>query len=48
MANCKYYDTELDCCTRLSDWTEPMPILQPCIESPCTQYAPIKEGDNNG
>ena len=32
---CKYYDAELDCCKYFSDWTQPMPVLQPCIEGPC-------------
>ena len=30
--DCKYYDAELDCCKYFSDWTQPMPVLQPCIE----------------
>ena len=33
--DCKHYDAELDCCKYLSDWTQPMPVLQPCIEGPC-------------
>ena len=32
---CKYYDAELDCCKYFIDWTQPMPVLQPCTESPC-------------
>ena len=32
--DCKYYDSELDCCKYFSDWTDAMPILQPCIDSP--------------
>ncbi len=38
MTDCNYYDAELDCCKRFSDWSSPMPILQPCIESPCEHY----------
>lgn len=43
---CKYYDKELYCCKLFSDWTQPMPVLQPCIESPCGHYTrtPQKEG----
>lgn len=36
--DCKYYDKELDCCKRFSDWTQHMPVLQPCVESPCGHY----------
>ena len=38
MNKCKHYDKELDCCAILSDWRDPMPILQPCVESPCNKY----------
>lgn len=36
--DCKHYDAELDCCKCFSDWTQPMPVLQPCICSPCEHY----------
>ena len=36
--DCLHYDEELDCCMVLSDWSQPMPVLQPCIESPCEHY----------
>ena len=39
MGVCKYYDKELDCCKKLSDWSDPMPILQPCVKGPCEHYA---------
>ena len=40
--NCQHYDSELDCCIYLSDWSDPMPVLQPCCESPCNLYEPRK------
>ena len=36
--DCEHYDAELDCCKCFSDWTQPMPILQHCIDSPCEHY----------
>lgn len=30
---CEYYDAELDCCKYFSDWSDAMPVLQPCVES---------------
>ena len=36
--DCKHYDKELDCCKWLSDWGQAMPVLQPCVESPCGHY----------
>lgn len=30
LEHCEYYDMELDCCKKLSDWSEPMPKLAPC------------------
>ena len=36
--DCKHYDEELDCCKLLSDWSDAMPVLQPCIDGPCTEY----------
>jgi hypothetical protein len=49
---CKYYDAELDCCKQLSDWTEPMPILQPCVDAPCCfiyeELCAKKGGADNG
>ena len=41
--DCKYYDKELDCCKWFSDWKQPMPVLQPCIESPCEHYTRTEE-----
>lgn len=41
--DCKYYDKELDCCKWFSDWKQPMPVLQPCIESPCEHYTRTAE-----
>lgn len=39
MGVCKHYDKELGCCKMLSDWSEPMPVLQPCVKGPCEYYA---------
>ena len=39
-SKCKNYIKELDCCMVLSDFGQPMPVLQPCIESPCKHYKP--------
>lgn len=36
--DCKHYDDEFGCCKILSDWSDPMPVLQPCVESPCKYY----------
>ena len=36
--DCCHYDAEFDCCKWFSDWSDPMPVLQPCIESPCKYY----------
>lgn len=36
--DCKHYDSELDCCKLLSDWSEAMPVLQPCIDGPCEAH----------
>ena len=36
--DCKHYDDEFGCCKILSDWSDPMPTLQPCVESPCEHY----------
>ena len=36
--DCIHYDAELDCCKVLSDWIDPMPVLVPCVESPCKFY----------
>ena len=36
--DCKHYDKELDCCKWLSDWGQAMPVLHPCVESPCSHY----------
>ena len=43
--NCKHYDAELDCCKYFSDWTEAMPVLQPCTESHCDKYYPAEKGN---
>ena len=42
---CEYYDEELDCCKYFSDWSDAMPVLQPCTESPCEKYRPIEVGE---
>lgn len=39
-AKCMRYNKDLDCCRVLSDFSQPMPVLQPCIESPCKHYKP--------
>lgn len=36
--DCLHYDDELGCCKVLSDWSQPMPMLQSCIESLCEHY----------
>ena len=36
--DCKYYDPELDCCKKLSDWSDAMPVLEYCVDSPCEHY----------
>ena len=36
--NCKYYNKEFDCCAAKSDWSDPMTLLQPCIEGPCDMF----------
>ena len=43
MKNCKYYDKELEICKILSDFSYPMPVLQPCVESPCKYYKADKK-----
>ena len=42
---CKYYDEKLDCCKYFSDWSDAMPVLQPCVESPCEKYRPREVGE---
>ena len=42
---CEYYDAELDCCKYLSDWSDAMPVLQPCVESSCKKYRPREVGE---
>lgn len=44
--DCKHYDDELGCCKKLSDWSDPMPVLQPCVESPCKYYEKKVEKNN--
>ncbi len=44
MSVCKHYDKELDCCKKLSDWSNPMPVLQPCVKGPCEHF---EEPTNN-
>ena len=39
-SKCKNYSKELECCMVLSDFGQLMPVLQPCIESPCKHYKP--------
>ena len=36
--NCVHYGEEFDCCKLLSDFGQPMPVIQPCVESPCPHY----------
>ena len=43
MIDCIHYDEEFDCCTWFSSWGQDMPILQPCIESPCSHYIKKKK-----
>lgn len=40
--NCRHYDKEFNCCKILSDWSDPMPVLQPCIKGPCKHYEHTK------
>ena len=42
---CTNYDKEIECCRILSDWSEAMPVLQPCIESPCKYFKPYTNYD---
>ena len=42
MSNCKHYDKEFDCCKILSDWSDPMPVLQPCVEGACEKFSPVR------
>ena len=41
MNNCKHYDEEFDCCKILSDWSDPMPVLQPCVKGVCEKFSPV-------
>lgn len=41
--DCIYYDKELGGCKVFSDWSDPMPVIQPCVESPCEYYKTTKE-----
>lgn len=41
--DCEHYDHELECCSLLSDWTDAMPLLQPCIDGPCKHYTKAAE-----
>ena len=41
--DCIYYDRVLECCRVFSDWSQHMPVLQPCIESPCMYYKTKQE-----
>lgn len=40
MSDCRHYDKEFDCCKILSDWSDPMPVLQPCVKGACDKYSP--------
>jgi hypothetical protein len=42
---CANYDKEFECCRILSDWSEAMPVLQPCVESPCKYFKPYTNYD---
>lgn len=35
MGKCSHYDSELDICKLHSDWSEPMPVLHPCVDGAC-------------
>ena len=41
--DCLHYDEEFKCCRWFSDWGEDMPVLQPCLESPCEHYRKKKK-----
>ena len=43
---CANYDKEFECCRIYSDWSEAMPVLQPCIESPCKYFKPYTNYDH--
>ena len=40
MNKCQHFDPELNICKLHSDWSSPMPVLTPCVESPCEDYSP--------
>ena len=43
MTDCIYLDKETGWCKKHSDWTDAMPVIEYCLESPCCDYAPPKE-----
>lgn len=38
MNDCIYRDKENGWCKKMSDWSEPMPVIEYCMESPCPHY----------
>lgn len=42
---CANYDKQFKCCRILSDWSEAMPVLQPCVERPCKYFKPYTNYD---
>lgn len=42
MNDCIHFDKELGACKKRSDWSEAMPILEPCLEGPCGDYSNLK------
>ena len=45
MGKCTYYDEALGVCKLHSDWSEAMPVLQPCVKGACNDYMPIRNYD---
>lgn len=43
MNDCIFLDKETGWCKKHSDWSDAMPILEYCVESPCGDYRPLKD-----
>lgn len=43
MNDCIYFDKKTGGCKKHSDWSDSMPILAYCLESPCGDYRPLKD-----
>ena len=43
MNDCVYLDKETGWCKKHSDWSDAMPVLEYCLESPCCDYRPLKD-----